>query len=612
MQGLFLISGTADAHRTVQSSLSRMSASEQLSFPVRTNERKSAAFGVINADTQTHLPPLQDRFSVLVDGEIYDETGLKADLAAYILKLHLQKRHTDICSLNGSFAICLYDHEENTAHLYSDRLGTRTLYAVSFKNGFAVSSRVNAFPTEIASQLVMDEEGIMELFTNSKPFGNRTIWKGISKLSGGDYLQISTDRLLVQKTRPLCWSTTSLSQEQMSEAIAEAVNRAARRRLNAPGRARLFMSGGLDSRTVLAATRNAGKILPCLSVGMQENDEIRLAEKVSNQAGAGFHFHRTDIDQLVGSMSAYSKATDCLFPGPSNLFGTYRDISETTDWVFSGHGLDVLFRGILLPKRSLKLGRSVTALPSLGNIEGTTPADVLFSAKTQIPGYSRSLFVQPSRQPKWEEYIRERSHSLCHSFELNGRLENAYDAIALESLCHYTTNSDYYAMSPHMDFRNISHDSELLDLYLSMPPEWRIGKSVMIRAMQKLAPDLMELPDANTMYRAAASPWSHIGYSYYRAAMRKIRLQSDPRRNGDGLDTGGSWMSWSNFFRRTEKGKAFLAVLPELENATGLGLFHASGLEKIAEEHTSGRRDHTKFIMQALTVLQWTREKDIA
>ncbi|WP_421782428.1 asparagine synthase-related protein [Kiloniella litopenaei] len=610
MSGFIFISGRRDALSVAEKAVDclKLPSTCNVSTKETISLNKATAFSSYwktNIPLQRQAVTLDQNYTIIIDGEIYSDDGLHKNVHHHLLELFKKGQHEEIVSLNGSFIIAIYNNIQNEINLYADRLGTRSTYFAQVNGGFTVASKLQAILCDDRIKPMLSSNSYIELFSHQRTFNNNTVYKTISTLEGGDHAVISPHKKVIHQRNKLRWSPTSLSKEEISEQIASTMIKAVHRRIASPGKKALFMSGGLDSRAILSASVKAGNTLPCLSLAPWENDEIKLARRVSQQAKTIFKFKPIRIEELTANLKTYTLATDGLFPGPGNLYSAYQDISKECDIIFSGHALDVLFRGILLPKHYARLGRSKTALPILDNSPCCNSIDVFSRTKVQIPQHSRALAIKNSVKKRWNDHLQATAEAVEKRIDTGEEHANVFDALALHSLCRYNTNSDYYSMAPHMEFRNLAHDAELLDVYLSMPAAWRVGKSTMVNAMTLLSPALMALPDANTMLRADMGPYHQIAFTYLRAAARKLHLIADPRRIGMGLNTGGSWMSWSQFFRKTNEGQLLMSRIADLESYMGLGLFDADGLRKIIKQHQEGDVDHTKFIMQSLSTIEW-------
>ena len=119
----------------------------------------------------------------------------------------------------------------------------------------------------------------------------RSYFQGISRLLPGQALSYDpvTDHLAISET-PDVWSDldgyAAMTPADYADAYWERLRVVAKRALKV-GKATLMVSGGWDSRTLLAAFRDAGpSSLLCYTHGDLESREIALATRLSTLAGA--------------------------------------------------------------------------------------------------------------------------------------------------------------------------------------------------------------------------------------------------------------------------------------------------------------------------------------
>jgi asparagine synthase (glutamine-hydrolysing) len=202
---------------------------------------------------------------------------------------------------NGMFAFALWDRRRKTLLMARDRLGVKPLYYAELADGRLI------FGSELKALLIVpelprriDASAVEDYFTFGYVPDPKTIFRDVKKLEPGAYLYVrrgDTGRTPVRYWDvPLAGErippeSRGLWEQELRARLKESV----RRRLISEVPLGAFLSGGIDSSAVVALMRDigAGSILTC-SIGFREPryDESRYAQMV---AEAKRTEHQTEI-----------------------------------------------------------------------------------------------------------------------------------------------------------------------------------------------------------------------------------------------------------------------------------------------------------------------------
>ena len=168
----------------------------------------------------------------------------------------------------GVFCGAHYDPASRSLTLVTDKLGVRPLY-------YWVSEDYAAFATQLrileGLPLVRkrpDLRGVVELATLGYPLGARTPYEGVALLRPAEIVRVPP--VDVQRSRYWHWEDVPLSRCTEEELLAEAYERfaaAVTGRLQGDRATVAFLSGGLDSRCVVASLRSRGAAVHTFGFG---------------------------------------------------------------------------------------------------------------------------------------------------------------------------------------------------------------------------------------------------------------------------------------------------------------------------------------------------------
>lgn len=286
-----------------------------------------------------------------VNGEIYNHKELAAELdvdftfqtqsdCEVILALYKQKGPDFLDDLNGIFAFCLYD-EENDAYLIGrDHIGIIPLYTGHDEHGnFYVASELKALSP---------------------------ICKHIEEFPPGHYLYSKDGKMTPYYKRD--WETFDAVKDNSAQAqdVKDALEAAVKRQLMCDVPYGVLLSGGLDSSVISAITQRfaAKRIedndesdawwpkLHSFSVGLEGSPDLAAAQKVADMIGTIHHpiifTIQEGIDALrevIYHIETYDVTT---IRASTPMYLMARQIKAMgIKMVLSGEGADELFGGYL-------------------------------------------------------------------------------------------------------------------------------------------------------------------------------------------------------------------------------------------------------------------------
>lgn len=188
----------------------------------------------------------------------------------------------------GSFSLCHYDPAGQALILATDRVGVRPVYlnigdsAVFFSSNLRVLEGIEGIPKRA------DLRAITEMVAIGYPLGDRTPYADIRVLRGGEAIGWKNDTHRI--TRYFRWGDLqegSLSRDEMLDAAYETFMAAIACRSARAEQANAFLSGGLDSRTIVAGLRALGKTVHTLTYEIPGTKDAifsrRFAEHLETQ-----------------------------------------------------------------------------------------------------------------------------------------------------------------------------------------------------------------------------------------------------------------------------------------------------------------------------------------
>jgi asparagine synthase (glutamine-hydrolysing) len=189
-------------------------------------------------------------------------------------------------SLNGRFHGLRIDLTRREATLFNDRFGMHRLYYHEAKEAFYFAAEAKAILAVRPETRTIDTRGLGELASCGCVLENRTLFRGVHVLPGSSKWTFC-DASLAQKATyfaPAEWEDQPLlGPEAYYEALREVFARNLPRYFEGRQRIGMSLTGGLDTRMVMAWQKNPAGSLPCYTFGgmVRENQDVLIARRVA-------------------------------------------------------------------------------------------------------------------------------------------------------------------------------------------------------------------------------------------------------------------------------------------------------------------------------------------
>ncbi len=259
-------------------------------------------------DLATGRQPLSNEtgeIQAVVNGEIYNFLQLREQLSGkgHVFRsagdseclVHLYEEHGDRCveRLDGMFAFALWDRPNRKLLLGRDRLGVKPLY-------YHFDGRRLVFASELKSILAapgvpvdVDSTALVDFLTFSFIPSPKTILKNVSKLPPSHTLSYERGRIVFRQYWDLEFhGHREATAEVVAEELWDQLASATRSRLIADVPLGAFLSGGLDSTSVVAAMAQAAQDpIVTVTCGFNEQpfDERPQARKTAESLHCRHH-----------------------------------------------------------------------------------------------------------------------------------------------------------------------------------------------------------------------------------------------------------------------------------------------------------------------------------
>jgi asparagine synthase (glutamine-hydrolysing) len=254
---------------------------------------------------------------VVVNGEFYDYERYQKDLVArghrlrtrsdseILVHLYEELGTHALRELRGEFAFALWDERNQLLFAARDRFGIKPLYYAQLGDTLILASEIKSLlAAGVPSR--WDHESLFQDI-HMIADGDRTMFDGIYQVPPGHYLLATPQRFQVVPYWDLTYPTADhpapvFSEQEHIERMRDALRESIRLRLRADVPVGVYLSGGLDSCSLLgiAASFHNGP-LEAFTIAFEEGefDEGPIAKEMAAHAGANFNVFRMPDEMLA-------------------------------------------------------------------------------------------------------------------------------------------------------------------------------------------------------------------------------------------------------------------------------------------------------------------------
>ncbi len=311
------------------------------------------------------------RSVIAYNGEVYNFPDIRRDLEA---EGHRFRGNSDtelvleaceawgveraVSKFIGMFAFALWDDHAKRLTLVRDRLGIKPLYWGRSGGVLFFGSQPKAFVAHPAWRPAVDRDALAAYLRHAYVPAPRSIFAGIEKLEPGSMVEIDAQG---RESRRRYWDLRSLARDAVRdraalddrtavEALDELLRDAVKQRMVADVPLGVFLSGGIDSSTVLALMQaQSTRPVKSFTIGFGEEgyDEARHAKQVAAHLGTDHTELHVTEDHALAVLPRLASWYDEPFADSSQI-PSYL-VSEMTrrhaTVALSGDGGDEVFAG---------------------------------------------------------------------------------------------------------------------------------------------------------------------------------------------------------------------------------------------------------------------------
>jgi asparagine synthase (glutamine-hydrolysing) len=451
---------------------------------------------------------------ITFNGEIYNFQDIRNELVSkgykfesmsdteVMLASYLEWGEDCVKKFNGMWAFCIYDPQKSLLLLSRDRVGKKPLYYYFDGNKFIFSSEIKGI-LQHNLKLELNKDAIDLYFSLGFIPAPYTIYKKIEKLEQRQILVFDLNNKTIEKKYYYDWpdykpiNHKGVLKQEFNDLMEDSV----KKRMISDVPLGAFLSGGLDSSTIVNFAKKFNKNINTYSIGFEgKYDETYYIDIVKNLFQTNHHhkyFEKKDFEDILKTIFYYY---DEPFSDPS-MFPTIflsKFARQDLTVALSGDGGDEIFGGYpryKIAKQLMFLRKIPTILRKILMI---IPNEKIKEG-VKISLLPPNEFYSAARENIYKPEITKKllKEQLIKSLEkTNG---NLVEAVRLMDIYFYTLSDNFLAkvdrasMASALEVRCPFLDYRLIEYSMTIPTKYKVS----FRSDKKLFREITKnfLPD---------------------------------------------------------------------------------------------------------------------
>jgi asparagine synthase (glutamine-hydrolysing) len=567
--------------------------------------------------------PMSDssgRVWLTFNGEIYNFRELRQTLeglghsfksdndAEVIIYAYIQWGLGCLTRFNGIFAFAIWDSRDETVLLARDHLGVKPLYYAQTPAGFAFASEIKALMAIPGFQRQVDPAALDQYMTFLWTPDPVTIFKGVQKLPPAHYLIYKDGHAETHEYWDVQFhEDRSISEQDWTERLRYQLERSVRSQMVSDVPLGAFLSGGVDSSTIVALMSEAGgRDVITYSFGFSAEDlrydiledDIKYARIVGKQFHTDYNeqFLEPRVMDLLPKL-VYHMDEPIADPAIMTSYLICRSARDRLTVLLSGMGGDEVFAGYprYLAVRIAELYNLIPGFlsrPFAAALPGSRPGrfTALFrnvkklARSAALPLRERYLgfgtyFTQQEKQALYSAEMLSDSGS----FKAYSAHDRYFDKVSDQ---HFINQMLYVDLKTYLPCLNLAYTDKT-----SMAASMEVRVPLLDHEMIELAG---QMPVSLKLKRFTRK------YILKRAAEAWLTKEIVCRKKAGFSAPVRAWL--------VRDLRDMVEDLLSESNIKNRGYFSYPAVRKLIDDQRSGREDNSLKVFQLLTLELWHRQ----
>jgi asparagine synthase (glutamine-hydrolysing) len=556
-----------------------------------------ASLGILNPSDQP-VKSTDGNCLVLFHGELHGRNGSEND-PEFVLRQYLEKADGCADGLNGIFHFAVIDMRQRKVKLFSDRFGLQPLYYSTSEAGLVFGAEVKAVIQDPEIRRQPDWRSLADFLHYGQILGEKTLFEDVHLLAPGSLLVFDMDtcrastfaycplsELFVQAGA----HDPSASLEKVVSLLEIAIRRRGVENKDILG---LSLSGGLDSRGLLAGLGGGARGLYTYTLGLAGCADEKLAFKMAKAAGTRHEF--IELDQTY--IRHFKTMAEEMIRLSDGMYHPHESTEMLALQYFRRAPFKVLLRGHGGEIAKAALAYPVMATPKITSCRsGPEVMGAIFEITNLVMrDIEPEKLLQPEFTAVMKEAPRESLERSCTEAAKNFTPTDVCIYYYIQEHIRRQVVASLDIFRTQLEVRLPYIDADFIGKLLRLPVEWRRSGEVHVALVRRCMPALLKIPNSNTGAPLDAGPLRLFVADKFTSLLKKLSVR--------GFRHYTEFQKWHREGFRDNSRQIIFS--PQTE---GRGLYKMDFLKEVFEQHASGQKDYGHLLGTIVGLELWFRQ----
>ena len=451
--------------------------------------------GIITGLTQQKsIKEYKDGITIAFIGELFNSEAYEINFFDYIKETYLKEHSDFLLHLNGTFSLLIHDKNKDTTIVAVDRVASKPIFYSMINNNIYISSELKSFSNIKGYKYELEESAIADVLSHGFVINNRTFFKNILELPNGHYIEVKNGQLKICKYWDFSIeeNKTAHNYQYYFDTLIKLLDISVKRRIRNDIPTAILLSGGIDSRAILAYYSKYAQKPITISYGSKRElwnnySDTIIAEKVAEFYNTQHFFMEYDLDKYYDTIKKVTRISD----------GLSRVLPEFE-----------IYQKI---RRELGILRVYTGDNDFGRFRCFIGDDEqMMETANYINYFNRycpdAMFVSEEWYKKLCIASKRNIDELLSNCKAK-KFHNRKDYFFLISYMISLIGKDRSTIMSELEIVNPWYDADILNFVKSLPLKYRMDKKLFRDVVNLTFPELSKIEMARTVTKPTEKKW---------------------------------------------------------------------------------------------------------
>jgi len=550
---------------------------------------------VKSKQTQEKIVEENEDISIVTCGKIYNEENY--NLKQLLLTMYKTGDWNKLKNLNGPFAAAIYDSKMEKLTIVNDRFGLIKIFYFKNEKNFFFGPKIMPL-LQLGAKKVLRKDAIIDFFLFRYLLTNKTFFEDLYLLPGASILEVTKNNIKLSNYWDYKYDIDydKRPKEILIDELKTLWEKAVEKRIKKDEKIIIPISGGLDSRAILAAALKctAKENIITYSFGEKHSFDFIFGKKVAKKVHVKHISMVAEKENFQERYNSSIKDNEGMIDvTPFFPIEKLKNLEKHQSTILTGYMGGEIMGPLIFPKL---IDKKIQSEEDYNAIKNIIFDHYSLNNFNDIQGLLTSSFFE--------------SIDLLTSF--NNSLEGIQtiserEAVNFCAAWMYKNESAKYTYFCIFRYKNIFSysppflDNELVDFMLRMPPEFRINKNLYTTMLLQNYPELFTLPlrtsviELNNIKNKKLSQVSLLSLmSIFNRLSEKLinrKILIDKRDL--------NYIDYDELLRRNKAFKSYVKTI--IEKVSERGYFNKKYIDFLWEQHMQNKKNCATIFGQLVT-----------